>query len=248
LMDGEPILAPLSGLPCVWYRYQVEEQVTDSRENTRWHTVERGASDAVFWLEDGTGRVAVDPDGAEVTPRHKDVWHTDSPLLASGLPRAIAGFIAAHRSHNPHRFTEERINPGDPIYALGQLRNVTAHTDTLGAAGETRALLAEWKQNQPQLQERFDLDGDGRISEQEWMLARAAARREVERARREHRSETFEGVNLLADPGDRTRPFLLSAFPQETLIRRYAVRALLTGSGFFLAGSAAVWIYNVRFG
>ncbi len=251
LMDGEPVIAPLSGLPCVWYRYKVEEQVSEhsgGRERARWHTVEQGTSDASFWLEDDTGRVAVDPEGAEVTPRHKDVWHTRSPLLAPSMPTAVGAFLAAHPSGNPHRFTEERINPGDPVYALGELRNLAAHADTLGTAGETRALLAEWKRDQPQLKRRFDLDGDGRLGEREWMLARAAARREVERARRERGRDTSEGVNLLSDPRDRTRPYLLSAHPQTKLIRRYTALALLTGAGFFAAGSAAVWIYNVRFG
>ncbi len=39
LMDGAPIIAPLSGLPCVWYRYRIEELRTmyyRGRTRRRW--------------------------------------------------------------------------------------------------------------------------------------------------------------------------------------------------------------------
>mgnify|MGYP001567447363 CR=1 FL=1 len=251
LMDGQPIVAPLSGLPCVWYRYQIEERVTThsgGRTQRRWVTVERGQSDEVFWLEDDTGRVAVDPEGAEVTPRHKDVWHSRSLMAALPLTTAINAFLAAHTGSNPYRFTEERIKPGDPVYALGLLKNVSLHADAPHPGEELRQLLAEWKKDQPQLKERFDLNRDGRIDDQEWMLARAQARREAERTRTEHQKSFGEGINLLRHPNEPGRPYLISAYRQSTLVRRYYWQTLLTSAGFFLAGAAAVWAFNVRFG
>lgn len=48
--------------------------------------------------------------------------------------------------------------------------------------------------------------------------------------------------------GDRGRPFQLSAYPQTNLVQRYRVWAGVYVAGFFLLGSATLWLFNVRFG
>src|SRR3990172_5411714 len=83
MMDGPPIIAKLSGLPCVWYRYKIEQQVKThykGHTQTRWEVIEKDESTETFWLQDNTGRVVVDPEGADVTPRHKDSWRSSSSL------------------------------------------------------------------------------------------------------------------------------------------------------------------------
>lgn len=47
---------------------------------------------------------------------------------------------------------------------------------------------------------------------------------------------------------DRKRPYLISAYPQEYLIKRYHQWAWLYGAGFFALGCAGVWLFNTRFG
>jgi hypothetical protein len=37
LMDGDPIIAPLSGLPCCWYRYRIERKTSDGK----WKIIDR---------------------------------------------------------------------------------------------------------------------------------------------------------------------------------------------------------------
>ncbi|RVU48471.1 hypothetical protein EA187_03280 [Lujinxingia sediminis] len=74
--------APGSGSPVVYWSERVEEQVavveeeppTRQRRRHRrvryeWREVSRRASRASFWLEDETGRVEVDPGGAEMHTR-----------------------------------------------------------------------------------------------------------------------------------------------------------------------------------
>ena len=100
-------------------------------------------------------------------------------------------------------------------------------------------MLAEWKKNQPELKRRFDLDGNGQISPQEWELAVRAARREIGRRHQEIRSQP--GVNVMRAPGQ-GRLFLLSNFGPERLARRYGwwTRAqLVIAVG---AGAAALWL------
>ncbi|NIO43193.1 MAG: hypothetical protein GTO41_25390, partial [Burkholderiales bacterium] len=56
-------------------------------------------------------------------------------------------------------------------------------------------LLAEWKRDKDDLIERFDLDGDGEINEQEWMLARQQARRDVKKEHKHIRLQS--GTNVI---------------------------------------------------
>lgn len=250
LMDGPPIIAKLSGLPCVWFRYRIEELVaTHHRGHTqrRWETIDKGESTETFWLQDETGRVVVDPEGADVTPRHKDGWRSHSPFGGVARSAFVTNFITTHRAGGTYRFTEERINSGERLYALGLLKNVSSYTSTPTVDEDVRALLADWKKDQPGLLERFDLDKDGKINEKEWMLARSQARRETTKNRREQVNNLADGLNLLGPTRDRSRPYILSAFTQSELTKRYRLWAMLYGAGFFLLGIAAVWVFNAKF-
>lgn len=249
-MDGPPIVAPLSGLPCVWFRYRIEEQIaTEHRGHTqtRWQVVGKGESTECFWLVDDTGRVAVDPEGADIVSKHKDVWQSRSMRGGINQPAYITSFIATHSGRNPYRFTEERINPGERIYALGMLKNVSSYVNQPTVNEEVLHVLREWKQNQAKLKERFDLNKDGSIDQQEWMLARSQARREVLNNRQQPQTTFPDGINLLAQAHDSGRPYILSAFPQTQLVKRYRLYSLLYSAGFFLLGVAAVWLFNMRF-
>ena len=83
---------------------------------------------------------------------------------------------------------------------------------------EVKNVLAEWKQNMPELHKRFDLNNDGQLDMQEWMLARLAARRETEKRLAAERARP--DVNYMLRPQD-GRLFLISNLAQEKLARRY---------------------------
>ena len=113
---------------------------------------------------------------------------------------------------------------------------------------DVRELLRQWKSDQATLKERFDLNEDSKIDEKEWRLARSQARREARRARQESVKEFSEGINLRARTNDRTRPYIIAAYPQEDLIKSYHRWAILYGVGFFALGSTGLWLLNTRFG
>lgn len=204
---GKVVNAPLTFQPCVWHRYIVEE-----KRGKNWRVVESGLSEETFILDDGSGQVVVDPDHAEVMTDHYRCW--------------ITGRM---------RYTQWLLVPGDRLYAIGEFGTVGGANTPLDAGADLKALLAEWKRNQPDLRKRFDLDGSGEISPQEWELAVRAARREVSRHHREIRSQP--GVNVMRATGQ-GRPFLLSNFDPGRLERRYGrwtrfqlIIALLAGAG-----------------
>lgn len=249
-MDGPPIIAPLSGLPCVWYRYRVEEQQLferNGRMEQRWVTVEQGQSDDLFWLDDGTGRVVIDPEGAEVTPKAKDVWHSGGGARAIDEPAFIAAWFLKRPGARPCRFHEERLGDRQPLYALGLLRSATADAQPATVEQETVDLLREWKSDQATLKARFDLNHDGTIDQNEWMLVRAQARRETLRARHDAETAASEPTNILRQTRDPARPYLLSAFPPPVVASRYRQHAFLYSGLFLFLGIAALWCINLRF-
>ncbi|MDO8682549.1 MAG: hypothetical protein Q7N50_03610, partial [Armatimonadota bacterium] len=188
------------------------------------------------------------PEGAEITPRHKDTWRSSASIGGIAHPNYIRSFLASSGSGRRYRFTEERINSGERLYALGLLKSISSYTSTPTVDEDVRALLADWKKDQPRLLERFDLDKDGKVDEQEWMLARSQARREAMKNRQEQVNNLADGLSVLGPTRDRARPYILSAFTQTELTKRFRLWAMLYAGSCFLLGLAAVWVFNARFG
>ena len=237
-MDGPPTVAPLSGLACVWYRYRVEARTGD--EPLAWRTTETGTSSDVFWLRDATGRVAIDPDGAEVSVRHRERWsggvRAATPLLRAGL-----------RQDDRYRYTEERLHAGEALYALGTLTAIAPLPPTTDAPARARELLREWKRDQAALHARFDRNRDGRIDAHEWQAAHdtalAAAEREPLPA---FDSANDAPINMLRASTLGGRPYILSAYPPARLRLRYRAWAVASLTLAVATGAFAVAVMQLR--
>ncbi|MEN8260579.1 MAG: GIDE domain-containing protein [Pseudomonadota bacterium] len=245
LMDGPPIRAPLSGTPCVWYSYKIEEKRThslDRRQGSIWQTIESGVSDAIFHLQDDTGLCIVDPEGAEVTPSIRVSWRARSrmPHIVAPAPESLTDLLF---STGNYRFTEQRIHPGDRVYAIGFFESIGSH-EPVHSHTEIRNLLSTWKQDKTLLLKRFDQDGNGEIDLLEWENAREQAEKEVLAARREQAKQPQ--FHLLKKPQNGTQPFILSNVPQQKMITRYSLLAAFTALGFLTFGAALTWAVSVR--
>ncbi len=252
LMDGEPVLAPLTGSTCCWYRFKVERR----EYRNSWTRVEGGASDKLFLLRDETGDCIVDPEGAEVTPGERNVWYGGSryPGHRPTGARPVNGSLAErwglsdllHISvvRGPYRYTEERIRIGDPLYAIGHFKTLGELDHQRSRSEAAGALLREWKTDQQTLLGRFDADQDGEIDLQEWEQARSAAQAQ---AARDHAEQLEHQVlHTLRRTSSARRPFLLSTLQQSNLVRRYRIIALASLTGFFAGGIGLVWILTNR--
>ena len=171
-LGGLPLLSPLTGLPCLWYRYRIER-----RENDKWVHDSSDESDASFLLDDGTGRCVIDPESAEILVDRHDTWIRDE-----------------------RRYAQWLLIDNDPLYALGDFVTRGSIDLDLDADEDVKALLAEWKKDRKSLLKRFDLDQNGEIDLKEWDLARRQAKREVAQAHREARERTE--VHLMRRPDD----------------------------------------------
>ena len=245
LMEGEPIVAPLTGKTCTWYRYKVEKREVRHSQGKRretWRTLRNGVSDSLFLLVDDSGKCIIDPEGAEVTPSARDVWFGHSQQPSHGPRNKGVSLLAT----GDYRYTEERMHPADPLYALGLFKTVGGAGDLGNSRHEINALLRAWKQDKQHMLQHFDANGDGNIDMQEWEDARKKAHSEVVKARAERAAKA--GTNLMVKPADRRRPYLLSVLPQTRLAKRFQWLAWGSLAGFFFAGVIATWMVSVRFG
>ncbi len=233
LMEGQPILAPLSGTGCCWWRYQIHRKGSKGG----WNLLEKKSSDELFLLRDETGRCIIDPTGAEVTPRERKVWYGSTRFPQTGSSGGGFGLFSEYR------YTEEYLFPDYPLYAIGQFRSLDDHDHQTARSEITRVLLREWKQR-PEVMRSFDKDGDGRVDLQEWEQVRRSA---AAQARREYQAEQENQIpHMMSKPEDSRHPFLLSPRSQDDLIRRYRLVAAFAIVVFFGAGALATLLLTAR--
>jgi len=190
LDDDNLIRSPVSGISCVWYRYRVYLR----QENNKWQKVGHGVSDSIFQITDGSGQCFIDPNHAEVIGAERRV--------------TIEG---------QYRRVEELLY-GHSVYALGEFSTLGGAGSQLNLKEDMALLLAEWKRDRAALHERFDLDGNGEIDQQEWELARRTAVREVEKQHRDIRAQN--GTHIMRAPRD-GRLFILSNHSPHRLRNQY---------------------------
>ena len=237
LLEGPPIIAPLTGITCTWFSFKVEEK-RRSGKNTNWSTIRNGRSDELFLLVDDTGECVIDPDGARVTCAEKDVWYGSSEQPARG-PKS--GSVL---SGGRYRYTEERLHPAEHLYAIGLFNTVGGAGDVYDPSSDVRELLKQWKQDSQAMLEKFDTNRDGEIDMQEWQAVREAALKQVMSQHSERKTET--PVHMLGRTRDKRRPFIVSAIPQESLVRRFQLYAAGSLVVFFLCGAMSTWLINLR--
>lgn len=170
---GQRLVSPNSGLPCLWYRYIVEE-----RSDNKWHRIDEGLSSEPFGIYDGTGVALIDPSEAEIITSYKQI---------------------TTRGH--YRHTEWNLIEGETLYVLGEHATIGGANTILDFRQDVSPLLAAWKRDKPGLLKRFDLDGDGNINLEEWELARKAAHKQIRHEHHEARLE--HGTHLLKKPSGR---------------------------------------------
>lgn len=186
-----PLLSKLQALPCLWYRYTVKRRTA----NNKWEVVDNGESSDCFLLRDDSGVCLIDPEHAEIITQHRDEWQKDG-----------------------YYYTEWKLIDHDSLYVIGQFRTQGGSNLEFNSREELNALLAEWKRDLPALHARFDLDNNGELDMQEWMLARSAAKREVSKRLREAQAQP--DTHIISQPPD-GKLFLISNIKPEKLSGRY---------------------------
>jgi hypothetical protein len=225
-MEGPEIHAPLSGQPCVWYSFSVDEYVAHSKR--KWRHIDGGVSDELFILEDDTGTCVIDPEGAEVTPSSSNTWYGSkriSPVTHTSPLDVLGGAI--FQTGEKYRYTERRLDQYEYLYAIGEYNSLgTGHEENLKDAAS--AYLRELKRDKEKLAS-YDKNSDGQIDQNEW----EQARKDVKQAVIEHQlsNPLPKRMHVLKKPQTKKyQPFLLSSKSEIHISRKN--RILSAGLAF----------------
>jgi len=219
------LIAPISESPCIYYR--VRKYRKDSRNQWKL-TSDINSNHVPFLLDDGTGMVTVDPKDATVKAR---VSHSGVPGEAT---LAFHGVSLSEDDIN-EKWIENVIYEGTPVYVLGFARPLREERKSLRERITEK--LRDLKLDRQALH-RYDTDGDGRISDGEWDVARSDAE---QIALRESLAEGAEGRRqeehvVITRAPQRGVPFVVAeTLAESDLTRNYR----LTSIPLLLAGLCA---------
>jgi len=137
------MIAPVTGVAC-YYFHTTAWQWQQRGKNSQWVRVADESLHVPFFLDDNTGRVLVDPQGAEMD-LHRDFHDEFSTTLFSsslGIPPNIAGFLARHgvSTDKKIKIDEYCIKPKNALFILGTLAQNPGLTVS---ARPVRSLTAE---------------------------------------------------------------------------------------------------------
>ncbi|MDY0261414.1 GIDE domain-containing protein [Syntrophotalea acetylenica] len=219
------LVSPLSQTSCVYYRLRKYRR--DSKNN--WRLASTSDSGHVpFYLEDDTGRVTIDPRGATVSAGNRQ----------ESRGAAAASLFGAFVGSDQEKWVEETVAEGASLFVLGQARENRTPVKPLR---ERIAMALRELKRDPQALQRYDTNGDGRLSEREWEQARAGIERQV-------LEQSLSSAPERPAPGDRAVvgrprkrgiPFVITETTSEKhLLRNYA---LLTMPLFAGALAGLIW-------
>jgi E3 Ubiquitin ligase len=118
------IVAPITGMPCYYYRTMAWQWKREGK-NSQWVKVADESYHVPFFLEDNTGRVLVNPQGAEMEI-HRDFHDEFSQSLFSSrleVPANVTGFFIRHGVTGDTKIKVEEycIKPKNALFVLGTL-------------------------------------------------------------------------------------------------------------------------------
>ncbi len=212
------LVSPMTQLPCVFYRLTKYKRAN----NNEWRLSHVTSSGGVpFLLDDGTGRVEIDPAGCRVSARTR----TEGSDGVGGL--------IGYCSESDEKWVEEVIVEGTLLYVLGFAALKPRQGPTL--AERKVAALRKLKQDPASLS-KYDRNGDGRIDQDEWDAARSAVEEDVLRTeldRNHKRKKQEEQIMIGKRPG---YPLIVSeTHSEQQLTAHYLLYSIPL---FILAGLA----------
>ncbi|MCM2264805.1 MAG: E3 ubiquitin ligase family protein, partial [Desulfuromonadales bacterium] len=187
------LVAPMTQGACVWYRLRKYRR--DNRNN--WMLASQSDSNHVpFVLDDGSGRVVVDPAGATIKVKTEQ----------TGFPGESTLIGAAVDGGPDEKWIEELIYEGTSLYVLGYARPVRGVGP--GLRERTVEALRRLKLD-PRALHRYDANRDGRLDADEWQAAREDAERLAAAEQLRVREVPSADHALLGKP-PRGLPFLIA--------------------------------------
>lgn len=118
------MLSPLKRAECYYYR-SVAWQLKRRGKNTSWEKVGEETLHVPFYVDDGSGKLLVDPRGADMDLHcdFKQEYHRSLPFAGPEMPGSVADFLTRH-AVDPGigiKVEEYCIKPKNFLFVLGTL-------------------------------------------------------------------------------------------------------------------------------
>ena len=121
----QTIASAITGQPCYYYRARAWQFRTTNQGRGEWVQAIDESLFVPFFLEDMTGRVLINPQGAtlDVHKSFSDELRTSSLGMGSPVPDAIRKFVASRGlvASDKVRLEEQIIKPSFPLFVFGTL-------------------------------------------------------------------------------------------------------------------------------
>lgn len=127
----EPLTAEFSGQPVAYYRAQIQREETYYERNAKGESERRTRTTTVYntmkygscLIQDDSGRVGIDFDGAEVEAEQTVNEPTANPANPSGAAGVVSGVLNMIGGRNEtFRRIEHALAPDIPVYVLATVR------------------------------------------------------------------------------------------------------------------------------
>ena len=114
--------APISGAPCFLYR-TTAWQKSDESKSGEWKKVAEETLHVPFFLDDGTGRLLIEPMGADLDLHRDFVQNFSDTIFSPHATQPVLSFLARHgvEPSNKIRIEECSIHPNTPLFIVGTL-------------------------------------------------------------------------------------------------------------------------------
>jgi hypothetical protein len=234
----KPQKAPLSGLDCCWWRCEVQELRSSGKES-HWVTIREVVSPELFYLEDTTGRVTVDPAGAEfhIALSTFGLNTTTRSMLGPILNGWGVNDLNWIGMTNSIRIREFTIPEYAPLYVLGDLINVQGHLDDRQQRflERLKAIKAD-----PKKIAEADVNRDGTIDAEEWDTFRM---KQEEEFLKEEMSKTAQVplADQMLVKAPASGNFIVSTEPGSQLVGSFQWAVPLAIAGGIALSAAGVW-------
>lgn len=242
------LLSPFCNVECVFYRYKIERYKKQGKSSS-WVTIAKGDSSfAPFYLEDDTGRVLVSPKDAEFDLPHDYLYTTG---WGKELPQNLIQFMEYNKisyrglfgSHRL-RFTEWYICPDESVYVLGVAKKCK---DFLRAQEQKLVQKLEELKNDSGKMKKIDLNQDGKISMEEWDIARKKIEQEILQETLKS-CKNPELADVVVGKGEVEKIFIISDHSEKKLISSLAMEAGMGIFGGAVLALGTLFFLLLRFG
>ena len=219
ITSPKPVTSPISGSPCVFFRYFKEVYVNAGR-HSHWDLVEVGEGySETCVLRDGTGEIGVNIKNASFFLTNKYTTSTKYLEMRYSL-----------FTDDNVRYTEEYILDGQDVYVLGTAKPVSKSV----SYGK---FLSELKKDKDKMKD-FDLNGDGVIDAEEWERAQKKLRDEY----LEYKQLKGQAADLVIDFDKNNGVFVISNEKENNILKRLRIVLPLYFIGSLVCLVLTLWL------